>query len=213
LSSLCFLPSDVETLLSRLSDIAVWSWDSLDAHVCPSIRPSHSSPSELLSSFLGRPVLLVLKGSKPRLCEPTSRAPDLGTPERPAPFEFQDGFPLLVASEESLAETAKRVEEAVGNVPGVEAGWKEKGEKKLGIERFRPNIVFEGAGVPLYRKMGDVRGRLYNWCRAALVAWCVVTNLTPSVYVPAILMFDFSASERRPSDRHPRCSRTIQGSG
>ena len=47
-----------------------------------------------------------------------------------APNQFSDGFPLLVASEGSLAELNRRLA-AAGHGP-------------VGIERFRPNIVLAG---------------------------------------------------------------------
>lgn len=47
-----------------------------------------------------------------------------------APNQFSDGYPLLVASEGSLAELNRRLEAA--------------GHPAVGIERFRPNIVLAG---------------------------------------------------------------------
>lgn len=58
-----------------------------------------TSPSEILSNFLGVSVLLVRKGPKPRWCKPTPDFPDLSG----AAIKFQDGYPVLLLSHEKYA--------------------------------------------------------------------------------------------------------------
>ncbi len=60
-----------------------------------------------------------------------------------APNLFSDGFPLLVASEASLAELNRRL--AAGGQPPV------------GIERFRPNLVLAGVEAHDEDRLGDLR--------------------------------------------------------
>lgn len=131
-----------------LTDVSIWTSSGLNAYVCQSISKNQKSPSEAISTFLGRDVYLVIKGPIVRPCDPTPRFNDLGTASRPATVEFQDGYPLLIASTESLAETSKRVRGAIGVVSGVGPEWGPEGQKELEMERFRPNIVLEGAGQP-----------------------------------------------------------------
>ncbi|KAJ3484313.1 hypothetical protein NLI96_g5731 [Meripilus lineatus] len=88
-----------------------------------------------------------MKGPVPRPCPPTTDFPKLE-----ANSVFQDVYPLLVASEESLQEVAKAVREAAevgegepGRIGGINSErWK---DGELEIERFRPNIVIKGTGV------------------------------------------------------------------
>ena len=94
--------------------------------VCSSLDPSSRSPSEILSQYFGRPVHLVMKGPRTRECPTTHAFPDLK-----ASAWFQDGFPFLVASEESLEEVGRVVsayaqdESPEGSVGGIDrARWK-----------------------------------------------------------------------------------------
>ena len=75
---------------------------------------------------MGFPVLLVMKGPRLRICPPTSRFPELG-----APSYFQDAYPLLVVSEESVAAVQEQIREMVG-VQGVEEKW---ANETLQVER------------------------------------------------------------------------------
>lgn len=86
--------------------MAILPDESLDAYVAQSCSPTDSanSPSALLSSYLGRDVLLLLKGPKRRTAQPTSTHPDLD-----ASVRFQDGFPLLLATTESLAAVQEKI--------------------------------------------------------------------------------------------------------
>jgi hypothetical protein len=112
----------------------VWASTGLDAYVVES-HPldSTNSPSKLFSSYLGRDVLLVLKGPKPRPAVPTSTHPDLDVG-----YRFQDGFPLLVATTESLTAVQDKVRlSAAGEdkwkVGGITSHWQ---TNELVIERL-----------------------------------------------------------------------------
>lgn len=58
-----------------------------------------------------------MKGPRLRICPPTHRFPKLD-----APSYFQDGYPLLVVSEESVAAMQERIRGMVG-LQGVEEKW------------------------------------------------------------------------------------------
>ena len=75
------------------------------------------------SDFLGQPGLRLARFDP----EVTRLASRDWTGEVEAPIEFADGFPLLVASEASLAGLNKRLQN--------------ENHAAVGIERFRPNIV------------------------------------------------------------------------
>ncbi|KII93282.1 hypothetical protein PLICRDRAFT_35477 [Plicaturopsis crispa FD-325 SS-3] len=112
----------------------------IHGYIHPSISPSSRSPSAVLSRYFDRPVHLVYKGARqPRPCDPTAAFPDLK-----ATVKYQDGYPLLILSEESLAAVESKIRPLVG-VQGIADKWK---DETLKIERFRPNIVIRGAGVP-----------------------------------------------------------------
>lgn len=100
----------------------------------------------MLSAFLGRAVHLVYKGPRPRPCPPTYEFPALN-----ATAVYQDGFPLLVASEESLAAVQDRVRACAadggksrGGVGlGVQEKWR---EEELAMERYVLR-VFRASGI------------------------------------------------------------------
>jgi len=118
-----------------VSNVELWSHNDIDGYICESL--SGRSPSDILSAYVGFPVHLVMKGPRPRLCAPTLRFPKLG-----APTAYQDGYPLLVVSEESVSALQTRIREMVG-VQGIDEKWS---NEKMEVERFRPNIVLKGAG-------------------------------------------------------------------
>ncbi|KAJ8586496.1 hypothetical protein M405DRAFT_771597 [Rhizopogon salebrosus TDB-379] len=127
-----------ENLLSWQSiDISLWGKDDIEGYVCQT--NIGRSPSQILSQYVGFPVLLAMKGPRPRICPPTHRFPNLD-----APSYFQDGYPLLVVSEESVAAMQEQIRGMVG-LQGVEEKWF---SDTLQVERFRPNIIFKGAGAP-----------------------------------------------------------------
>lgn len=81
--------------------------------------------AQWFSDFLGRRLRLARFDPEVRRLSNTQWTGGLD-----APNQFSDGFPLLVASEGSLAELNRRLEAA--------------GRPPVGIERFRPNIVLAG---------------------------------------------------------------------
>ncbi|KAJ8455924.1 hypothetical protein ONZ51_g12296 [Trametes cubensis] len=114
--------------------------------------PGSRTPSEILSDYFGRAVYLVMKGHRPRECPPTQAFPKLQETAK-----FQDGYPFLVASEESLEEVRRVVsafaqdESPEAKIGGIDRErWRDGGVE---IERFRPNIVFKGSGVPFAEDM------------------------------------------------------------
>ncbi|KAG8968423.1 hypothetical protein FRC03_007365 [Tulasnella sp. 419] len=83
----------------HLEQVMVWS-DACDGYIVQAIPNQEGvavDPSEVLSGYLDRPVHLVLKGPSPRPVKPTDTHASLSTVTR-----FQDGYPLLVATMESL---------------------------------------------------------------------------------------------------------------
>ncbi|KAF2674898.1 MOSC-domain-containing protein [Microthyrium microscopicum] len=78
--------------------------------------------------FGGMQVRLVLKGPEPRVLSGNGHSKHLGRVEHTM---FPDVAPILVGSDSSLAELNVRL--------------LEKGQKPITIERFRPNIIVEGA--------------------------------------------------------------------
>ncbi len=68
------------------------------------------TPSEILSQYFEQPVHLVMKGPRVRACPPTHAYPDLK-----ASAVFQDGYPFLVASEESLGEVGRVISAYAAN--------------------------------------------------------------------------------------------------
>ncbi len=106
----------------------------VQGYVCPSSEPGTRSPSEILSDYFGRAVHLVMKGPRVRPCPPTWAFPDLE-----ASAVFQDGYPFLVASEESLQEVRRVVsqfaqdETPAGRIGGIDRErWRDGG---VNIER------------------------------------------------------------------------------
>lgn len=81
--------------------------------------------AQWFSDFLGTPVRLV------RFDPDERRLADRHwTGEHEAPVEFVDGFPLLVASLDSLGDLNRRLAEA--------------GQAEVSMRRFRPNLVLSG---------------------------------------------------------------------
>ena len=86
----------------------------IDGYICQALDPASPSPSEVLTEYFGRPVHLVMKGPRRRACNPTQTFPDLV-----ASSIFQDGFPLLVASDESVQKVGDEINRwANGEVEG-----------------------------------------------------------------------------------------------
>jgi uncharacterized protein YcbX len=99
----------------------------VDGYICgKSARTNSETPSSILSKYLGRPVHLSYKGPRPRICHPTQIFPALE-----ASISYQDGYPLLFLSEESVEEVERQLRGHVGT-QGIEERWK---KDKLAIER------------------------------------------------------------------------------
>jgi len=113
----------------------------VDGYICESLGPAPAAadtPATTLSKYLGKSVQLMYKGPRPRPVLPSSTFPDLqGT------ATYQDLYPLLILSEESMDEINDKTRDYVG-VQGVEERWK---ADKVKIEQFRPNIVTQGGGA------------------------------------------------------------------
>ncbi|THV06478.1 hypothetical protein K435DRAFT_743533 [Dendrothele bispora CBS 962.96] len=120
--------------------IKLWN-SSVDGYICETLpsmpTASGRSPSSILSEYLEAPVQLVYKGGRPRPCDETSSFPELK-----ATTDYQDGYPLLVLSEENVEAVEKELRGHVGT-QGIEERWT---TDKILVERFRPNIVLRGAG-------------------------------------------------------------------
>jgi len=101
---------------------------SLDGYICQALpAPSASqTASSILSKYFECPVHLMYKGPRVRACDPTFDFPSLD-----ASLRYQDGYPLLVLSEESVDAAETEVRKYVGT-QGVEERWK---DDKLVIER------------------------------------------------------------------------------
>jgi hypothetical protein len=98
--------------------VRVWN-DEVDAWDMGAVA------AQWFTDFLGRPCRLV------RFDPEVRRVADRQwTGDVQAQVQFADGFPLLVASEGSIAEFNRRMAQA--------------GYSPVGIERFRPNIVLAG---------------------------------------------------------------------
>ncbi|KAJ7269364.1 hypothetical protein B0H12DRAFT_34540 [Mycena haematopus] len=130
------LSPDQATLDSwkRIEQVKMWHIP-FDAYICEAL--SSSSPSDILSSYFRKPVHLVYKGYQPRPVDPTPAHPKLK-----ATAVFQDCYPLMVLSQESMARIEEELRGHVGE-QGIDQRWR---DESLVIERFRPNLVFEGAG-------------------------------------------------------------------
>ncbi|KAG8219375.1 hypothetical protein J3R82DRAFT_293 [Butyriboletus roseoflavus] len=118
-------------------DLELWGKKDVQGYICETT--GGRSPSMILSEYIGCPVHLVVKGPRVRHCQPTASFPKLD-----APSYFQDAYPLLLVSEESVGAVQERMRDMVGT-QGISDKW---AEEELKIERFRPNIVFKGAGAP-----------------------------------------------------------------
>ncbi|TCD62695.1 hypothetical protein EIP91_006555 [Steccherinum ochraceum] len=135
----------------RCSDVVMFEIFEMDGYVCQSLSQpqEQESPSDILSAFLGRPVLLLMKSAEEeRMAPPTEAFPDLV-----APVCYPDVYPIHFASEESLESLSSTVNlaaqlggtELPKEVRGIAGEWV---GRKLEMERFRPNIVLKGSGVP-----------------------------------------------------------------
>lgn len=65
----------------------------VEGYICEALHPASPSPSKTLSEYFGRSVHPGMKDQKHRACGPTQTFPEI---------DYHAGFPLLVASGESL---------------------------------------------------------------------------------------------------------------
>ncbi|KAF9469581.1 hypothetical protein BDZ94DRAFT_1242756 [Collybia nuda] len=103
----------------------------------PSLGSEGETPSSILSTYFGKPVHLIYKGPRIRPIQATVEFPELK-----ATAVYQDGYPLLVLSEESMGDVNREIKDRVGT-QGISEAWK---EDSVAIRRFRPNIIFSGGG-------------------------------------------------------------------
>jgi uncharacterized protein YcbX len=92
----------------------------VDGYIAP-------SPSAILSKYFGKPVHLVYKGPVPRQVKPTVEFPNLH-----ATAVFQDTHPLLILSEEGMADVEREVRERIGQ-QGIRELWR---EEKVAVQRW-----------------------------------------------------------------------------
>ncbi|KAH8099786.1 hypothetical protein BXZ70DRAFT_217455 [Cristinia sonorae] len=135
----------------HFSDIVLLKKYPVDGYVVQPLNPSEPSPHDILSRYFNRKVLLTMKGPQARLAVGTPVFATLSD----VTVKYQDGYPLSIASEESVEAVNAALYRAVSATddpsdPNRVAGLKKEKwhDRKLYIERFRPNIVFKGAGVP-----------------------------------------------------------------
>ncbi|KAF5383387.1 hypothetical protein D9757_008419 [Collybiopsis confluens] len=132
--SVPLFPRGFEDEWKRINDIDVWG-TTCDGFICESVstKPSSQTPSAILSEYFDRPVHLAVKGTSPRKCVPTDAFPELE-----ATAVYQDGYPLLVLSEESMDILQEAIRGRVaedGNpnaVAGIGENWR---TEELLIER------------------------------------------------------------------------------
>ncbi|KAI0068321.1 hypothetical protein BV25DRAFT_1867320 [Artomyces pyxidatus] len=134
-----------------VEDCSVHSMTNMDGYIT---QPHSSSGSEaslcsaVLSRFMGRPVHLIFKGPRPRPAAPTWSF------EKLDPFVgYHDGYPLHVASEESMEGVKAMVKKWSQEHAEDSSDPQIWDTKSMVIERYRPNIVFKGAVVPFAEDM------------------------------------------------------------
>jgi len=110
-----------------MDHITLWG-STMDGYICE----ASPSPSTVLSQYFGRPVHLAYKGPRPRPCVPTSTFPMLS-----ATAVYQDGYPLLFLSQESIGEVERELRGRVGQ-QGIDERWM---EDRLVIERFVNHVI------------------------------------------------------------------------
>lgn len=108
----------------RINDCSMFKTIEVDGYICQALDPTSPCPSEVLTEYFRRPVYLVMKGPKRRACSPTQTFPDLV-----ASAIYQDGFPLLVASDESVQKVGDEVnrwanDEVAGESIVIDDLWK-----------------------------------------------------------------------------------------
>ena len=117
-SGLFLVGRDIDDVVRRIESCSMFKVVEVDGYICEALHPTSPSPSEVLSKYFGNPVHLVVKGPKRRACGQTQTFPGLD-----ASAVYQDGFPLLVASDESLEKVGDEINRwAEGEVDGESIG-------------------------------------------------------------------------------------------
>ncbi|SNX82364.1 uncharacterized protein MEPE_01070 [Melanopsichium pennsylvanicum] len=129
---------------------------------------------EKLSAYFGKQVRLVRKGPSPRESGPTN--PDGKVEWDDAVLRYQDFFPCLVASAESLRDVQKTLTASVYPAQSNNVGeaksfkvpervnreyWTPEELSSLPITRFRPNIIIDNA--PALHSSTSSSNRLSAW--------------------------------------------------
>lgn len=162
-----------------LADVKLWGREDIDGHICRTVNDNGGGdiPSRTLSEYFRREVLLVAKGQKARPCRPTFEFPTLK-----ATAKYQDGYPLLIANEESLVSVQKRIRLEVAR-QCVSDRWE---EEDLVMERFRPNIVTQGAGIPWAEDLWEtiqIGSNATTICLVSKCTRCLLPNVDPDTGV------------------------------
>ncbi len=147
------VPWDLSSALTR--EVTVWR-DTLTAY------DAGNEAAAWLSDTLGLTCRLVGTGERSRREVPAGRVPDAyrTVASGPVPVAFSDAFPLLVLSEESVADLGRRI-----------------GEGPPPVNRFRPNLILAGCPGPYMEDQWQTyrvgEARLFS---AGPCVRCVVTT-------------------------------------
>jgi uncharacterized protein YcbX len=131
--------------------------------------PAGEAASSWFSEFLGEPVRLV------HLADPTLRRPDERYSVPADRVSLADGFPLLLAAEESLA--------ALNDLLVADYSGSGDPPPPLPMTRFRPNLVV--AGAPAWAEDGWRRVRVgpATFRMVKSCARCMLTTIDPETAV------------------------------
>lgn len=140
----------------------LWGWSS-EGYVVESAAPdAFDTPSEILTEYIGRPVLLVMNTPTPRpITEPMPFDPARLAYAGGPTVRYPDFSPFLICSNASIDDAEAKVwAMARGQLKADVAGcvaddaaepndaWARKDAKRLLIQRFRPNVVVSGVDEP-----------------------------------------------------------------
>lgn len=149
---------------TTLGRVTIWGL-TVDGHIYS------EDLTEPFTEFFGRKVRLVLKGPTPRPLRGNAAPEVLGRKET---TKFADVMPVQISNQKSIDELNFRL--------------KQDGHEPITIERFRPNIVIEGA-EPWYEdswktvKVNDKEDASITLDVAARCARCQVPNVDPDTAV------------------------------
>lgn len=175
--------SDILQNYSITDDCSVHSDTGIDGYITqPHPESSNTDPllcSTTLSKYFGKPVHLIFKGPRARPVEPTWSFPDLN-----ARLNYQDGYPLMVVSEESFGSVKKMASQWCSEQDKDE--FKRWNVDSLVLERYRPNVVFNGASVPFSEDMWreivltSHSNESSSFTLVAKCTRCLLPNIDPS---------------------------------